>query len=97
MASNMLPAYLVFDTDNDISLLPQKWEEWVGGLEDLTLAFVRFCLPAGARRILLPPPRLPAEAKLVPNSPSSPSLHVLLLFLLLLDVFAPRYNALSDC
>ena len=38
MASNILPAYPVFDTDDDIFLLPRKWEEWVGGLEDLTLA-----------------------------------------------------------
>ena len=38
MAGNTLPAYPVFDTDDDISLLPQKWEEWVGGLEDLISA-----------------------------------------------------------
>ena len=30
-----LPTYPVFDTDNEISLLPQKWKDWVGGLEDL--------------------------------------------------------------
>ena len=33
--AGMLPAYPVFDTDDDISSLPQRWEEWVGGLEDL--------------------------------------------------------------
>ena len=31
----MLPSYPVFDTDEDLSSLPQKWEDWVGGLEDL--------------------------------------------------------------
>ena len=31
----MLPTYPVFDTEDEISLLPQKWEDWVGGLEDL--------------------------------------------------------------
>ena len=30
-----LPTYPVFDTDDEISSLPQKWEGWVGGLEDL--------------------------------------------------------------
>ena len=33
--AGMLPAYPVFDMDDDISSLPQRWEEWVGGLEDL--------------------------------------------------------------
>ena len=31
----MLPTYPVFDTEDEISSLPQKWEDWVGGLEDL--------------------------------------------------------------
>ena len=31
----MLPAYPVFNTDEELSSLPQKWEDWVSGLEDL--------------------------------------------------------------
>ena len=31
----MLPAYPSFDTDEELSSLPQKWEDWAGGLEDL--------------------------------------------------------------
>ena len=38
MAGATLPPYPVFDTDDEISALPQKWEEWVGGLEDLMSA-----------------------------------------------------------
>ena len=38
MASSTLPPYPVFDTDDEISALPQKWEEWVDGLEDLMSA-----------------------------------------------------------
>ena len=30
-----LPTYPVFDTDEELSSLPQKWEDWVSGLEDL--------------------------------------------------------------
>ena len=33
-----LPSYPVFDTDDELSSLPQKWEEWVDGLEDLMSA-----------------------------------------------------------
>lgn len=36
----MLPTYPVFDTDDEISSLPQKWEDWVGGLEDLMSSLV---------------------------------------------------------
>ena len=38
MANAALPAYPPFDTDEEISALPQKWEEWVEGLEDLLAA-----------------------------------------------------------
>ena len=38
MANATLPPYPVFDTEDDISALPQKWEEWVDGLEDLMSA-----------------------------------------------------------
>ena len=38
MAAGTLPAYPVFDTEDDISSLPRKWEQWVGGLEDLISA-----------------------------------------------------------
>ena len=38
MASATLPSYPAFDTDEEISSLPQKWEEWVDGLEDLLAA-----------------------------------------------------------
>ena len=31
----MLPSYPTFDTDQELSSLPQKWEDWVSGLEDL--------------------------------------------------------------
>ena len=33
--AGMLPSYPVFDTDQELSSLPQKWEDWVSGLEDL--------------------------------------------------------------
>ena len=38
MANATLPPYPVFDTEDDISALPQKWEEWVDRLEDLMSA-----------------------------------------------------------
>ena len=38
MANATLPPYPVFDTEDDISALPQKWEEWVDGLKDLMSA-----------------------------------------------------------
>ena len=38
MASAALPSYPAFDTDEEISSLPQKWEEWIDGLEDLLAA-----------------------------------------------------------
>ena len=31
----MLPTYPSFDTDEELSSLPQKWGDWAGGLEDL--------------------------------------------------------------
>ena len=33
-----LPSYPPFDPDEEISSLPQKWEEWSDGLEDLMAA-----------------------------------------------------------
>ena len=38
MANATLPPYPSFDTEDDISALPQKWEEWVDGLEDMMAA-----------------------------------------------------------
>ena len=38
MASATLPSYPAFDTDKEISSLPQKWEEWIDGLENLLAA-----------------------------------------------------------
>ena len=38
IANATLPPYPAFDTEDDISALPQKWEEWVDGLEDLMSA-----------------------------------------------------------
>ena len=38
MAGATLPSYPAFDTDEEISSLPQKWEEWVDGLENLLAA-----------------------------------------------------------
>ena len=38
MASAALPSYPAFDTDEEVSSLPQKWEEWVDGLENLLAA-----------------------------------------------------------
>ena len=38
MASATLPSYPAFDTDEEISSLPQKWEEWIDGLENLLAA-----------------------------------------------------------
>jgi hypothetical protein len=35
MAAGMLPSYPVFDTDEELSSLPQKWAKWISGLEDL--------------------------------------------------------------
>ena len=35
MANATLPPYPSFNTEDDISALPQKWEEWVDGLEDM--------------------------------------------------------------
>ena len=32
MASAALPAYAPFDTDAELSSLPQKWDEWIQGL-----------------------------------------------------------------
>ena len=38
MASAALPAYAPFDTDAELSSLPQKWDEWIQGLEILLIA-----------------------------------------------------------
>ena len=38
MATATLPPYPPFDTEDEISSLPQKWEEWVDGLEDMMSA-----------------------------------------------------------
>jgi hypothetical protein len=38
MAGATLPSYPSFDPDNDLSSLPQKWEEWLDGLETLISA-----------------------------------------------------------
>ena len=38
MASATLPSYPAFDTDEETSSLPQRWEEWVDGLENLLAA-----------------------------------------------------------
>ena len=38
MATASLPPYPPFDTEDEISSLPQKWEEWVDGLEDMMSA-----------------------------------------------------------
>ena len=37
-ASGTLPSYPPFDPDEEITSLPQKWEEWSDGLEDLLAA-----------------------------------------------------------
>ena len=36
--ANNLPSYATFDPDEEISSLPQKWEDYYGGLEDLMAA-----------------------------------------------------------
>ena len=38
MTTAALPPYPVFDTDADAASLPQKWEEWIDGLEALLSA-----------------------------------------------------------
>ena len=38
MSQTSLPSYPSFDPDDEVSSLPQKWEEYVGGLEDLMAA-----------------------------------------------------------
>ena len=38
MATATLSPYPPFDTEDEISSLPQKWEEWVDGLEDMMSA-----------------------------------------------------------
>ena len=38
MSQTSLPSYPTFDPDDEVSSLPQKWEEYIGGLEDLMAA-----------------------------------------------------------